>query len=239
MITKFAFSNTILASAIGILSLSSCKDKTKIYADNDVVFKNLDTTVKPGDDFFKYANGGWLKKNPIPAAYSSWGIGNVVVEELRDRLKKINEDALTAHADKGSNTQKIGDFYFSGMDTVAIEKMGLDPLKPELDKIDQIKNVKDLADEFAHLHTIGVETPIAVGVGQDAKNSGKNLLQLYQGGIGLPNRDYYFNTDPHSVAIRTDYLEKHLPIIYKLSGLSSDAAIAVSKKNLRSRKIVG
>jgi putative endopeptidase len=73
--------NVIIASALGVLIVSGCKDKSKIYAENDVLLKDLDTTVKPGDDFFRYANGGWLKKNPIPPAYSSWGIGNVVDEE--------------------------------------------------------------------------------------------------------------------------------------------------------------
>jgi putative endopeptidase len=227
----------LLAGIICIL-FNACKEKTKNYAQNDVIFKNLDTTVKPGDDFFKYANGGWLKKNPIPAAYPAWGIGNVVEEELRDRLKNINTDALTANAKVGTNTQKIGDFYFSGMDTLDIEKQGLNPLKEEFAKIDNIKDVKGLVDEFAHLQTIGVETPIAAGVGQDSKNSDKNMLQLYQGGIGLPNRDYYFNSDAHSVAIRDDYQQKHLPVMYKLSGLSADAAIAASKKTYSLEKFL-
>jgi putative endopeptidase len=233
-ITGFLLGTAVCAAVL----VSGCKPKTSNYAENDVIFKDLDTTVKPGDDFFRYANGGWLKQNPIPAAYAAWGIGNVVEEELRDRLKKINEEALKADATKGSNTQKIGDFYFSGLDTVNIEKEGLDPLKPELLKIDQIKDIKSLIDEFAHLQTIGVETPFSLGVGQDAKNSNKNMLQLYQGGIGLPNRDYYFNTDAHSVEIRTDYQQKHLPIIYKLSGLSSNDAIAVSNKTFALEKFL-
>ncbi|WP_295794722.1 M13 family metallopeptidase [Mucilaginibacter sp.] len=223
---------------VAVLFITACNTKTKNYADNDIIFKNMDTTVKPGDDFFKYANGAWLKKNPIPAAYPSWGIGNVVNDELRDRLKKINEDALNAKAEKGSNTQKIGDFYFSGMDTLGIEKHGLDPLKAEMDKIEQVKDVNSLVDEFAHLATIGVDQPIAAGVGQDAKNSSKNMLQLFQGGIGLPNRDYYFNTDAHSVEIRNDYQQKHLPIMYKLSGLSSDAALAATKKTYELEKFL-
>src|ERR1700742_4613865 len=107
---------TILVGTIGMLLLNACNDKAKDYAANDPIYKNLDTTVKPGDDFFQYANGGWLKKNPIPAAYTSWGIGNIVVEDVRNRLKKISEDALKADAPKGSNSQKIGDFYYSGMD---------------------------------------------------------------------------------------------------------------------------
>jgi len=237
MASKF-LAGAILISAVGVFMLSACTDRSKKYAENDMVFKDLDTLVKPGDDFFKYANGAWLKKNPIPAAYSSWGIGNVVEEELRDRLKKINIEALSANAEKGSNTQKIGDFYFSGLDTTNIEKEGLDPLKTELSKIEGLKDVNDLVDEFAHLQTIGVETPIEAGVGQDAKNSGKNMLQLYQGGIGLPSRDYYFNTDQHSSDIRTDYQEKHLPIVYKLSGLSSDEAIAASKNTYTIEKFL-
>ncbi|MCR8557585.1 M13 family metallopeptidase [Mucilaginibacter sp. BJC16-A38] len=223
---------------MGVIIISACNNKSKNSADNDVIVKDIDRTVKPGDDFFKYANGGWLKKNPIPAAYSSWGIGNVVEEELRDRLKKINEEALTANAPKGSNTQKIGDFYYSGLDTVNIEKQGLDPLKGELSNIEKVRDVKGLVELFAHFQTIGVESPIAIGVGQDAKNSDKNMLQLYQGGIGLPSRDYYFNTDAHSVEIRNDYQQKHLPIVYKLSGLSSDEAIAASKKTYELEKFL-
>jgi putative endopeptidase len=220
----------IAAGALSLLLLAACKDKTKVYADNDPVFKNMDTTVKPGDDFFKYANGTWLRKNPIPPAYAAWGIGNVVEEELRDRMKKINEDALKANAPKGSNTQKIGDFYYSGMDTVEIEKQGLSPLKDELAKIDQVKDIKELIEEFAHLSTIGVTTPLGTYAGQDAKNSAKIVLQLGQDGIGLPDRDYYFNTDAHSVAVRNDYQQKHLPSIFKLTGLQPDAATAATKQ---------
>jgi len=220
----------LLSGLIAIALLPACKDKTKIYADNDPVIKNMDTSVKPGDDFFKYANGTWLKKNPIPGAYAAWGIGNVVQEELRDRMRKINEDALKANAPKGSNTQKIGDFYYSGMDTVDIEKRGITPLNDELKKIEDIKDVKGLIEEFAHLDGIGVTTPLGTYAGQDSKNSDKIMLQLGQSGIGLPNRDYYFNTDAHSVAIRTDYKLTHLPTIFRLSGLPIDAAGAAAKQ---------
>ncbi|QEM12913.1 M13 family metallopeptidase [Mucilaginibacter rubeus] len=222
---------SIIAISFGtLLSACSHEDKTKAYEAGDPVIHNMDTTVKPGDDFFKYANGTWLRKNPIPAAYASWGIGNVVQDELRDRMKKINEDALKANAPKGSNTQKIGDFYFSGMDTVNIEKQGLSPLKDELDKIDRITDIKSLVEEFAHLQRIGVTQPIGAYVGQDAKNSSKMALGLYQSGIGMPNRDYYFNKDEHSVAIRTDYQNKYLPTMFKLTGLTADKAAAAAKK---------
>lgn len=221
-----------------MLLFISCNDKTKNYTDNDPVFKNIDTTVKPGDDFFKYANGTWLKKNPIPPAYASWGIGNVVEEELRNRMKKINEDALKANAAKGSDTQKIGDFYYSGMDTVNIEKQGLSPLKDELAKIDQMTDIKSLVDEFAHLSTIGVETPVGAYPGQDSKNSSKIILQLDQSGIGLPDRDYYYNTDAHSIAVRTDYQQKHLPALFKLIGLPDAAAATAAKKTYEIEKFL-
>ncbi|WP_114939350.1 M13 family metallopeptidase [Mucilaginibacter endophyticus] len=228
---KQIHSLSIIAISLGtLLCACSHEDKTKAYEAGDPVIHNMDTTVKPGDDFFKYANGAWLRKNPIPAAYASWGIGNVVQDELRDRMKKINEDALKANAPKGSNTQKIGDFYFSGMDTVNIEKQGLSPLKDELDKIDRITDIKSLVEEFAHLQRIGVTQPIGAYVGQDAKNSSKMALGLYQSGIGMPNRDYYFNKDEHSVAIRTDYQNKYLPTMFKLAGLTEDKAAAAAKK---------
>ncbi|TSD64975.1 M13 family metallopeptidase [Inquilinus sp. KBS0705] len=230
--------NAIAACAIGAIMLSGCKDRDKIYADNDVLIKNMDKSVKPGDDFFKYANGTWLKNNPIPAAYSAWGIGNIVQEDLRDKLKQINENALQGAADKGSNNQKIGDFYYSGMDTVNIEKQGLLPLKPELDRIDKIADITGLVNEFAHLNTIGVPTPLGTYVGQDDKNSEKMVLSLYQTGIGLPNRDYYFNTDEHSVTIRNDYQQKHLPTLYKLMGFTPQAADAASKKTYELEKFL-
>src|ERR1700744_27819 len=149
---KVAVTKTAVLSLAGLALLASCQNKnSENFAKNDPIIKNIDPATKPGDDFFQYANGKWLKENPIPAAYSSWGIGRVVQEELRDRLKKINEDALKANAAKGTNTQKIGDFYYSGMDAVNIEKQGLAPLKDELAKIDAVKNIPGLLDEFAHL----------------------------------------------------------------------------------------
>ncbi len=229
---KNIFYFSVLSSSLSLtLTLNACHSHpSKNYSEHDAVAFNRDTTIKPGDDFFTYANGGWLKRNPIPAAYAAWGIGNVVQDDIRTRLKKINEDALKANASKGSNTQKIGDFYYSGMDTVAIEKQGLSPLNAELAKIDAIASLPALINEFARLETMGVTTPIGAYVGQDSKNSSKMLLQLNQSGIGLPNRDYYYNQDTLSVKLRTDYQKQHLPVLFKLSGLTADACIPASGK---------
>ena len=177
---------------------------------NDPVYKNLDTTVSPRDNFFQYANGGWLKRNPIPAAYSGWGIGNVVGEEIRERLRKINEDAIAANAPKGSGTQKIGDFYFSGIDSVAIENEGINPIRPLFAMIDGMKDVPGIIHVAAYLTTSGNRNFISSGVGQDAKNSSKTVLQLREGGLGLPNRDYYFRPDARTTKTSHDYTTIHL-----------------------------
>lgn len=191
---------------------------------NDPVYQNLDPTVKPGDNFFLYANGGWLKKNPIPAAYSSWGIGNVVSDDLRERLRKINEDAEKAKAAKGTSTQKIGDFYYSGLDSITTEKIGINAIKPQLDRIERIKTKQDVLDAAAYFRTIGVGSFIGNSVGQDDKNSSKMMLHFRQTGLGLPNRDYYFKTDARTTKIRNEYSQQHLPAMLRLSGLNDPAA---------------
>lgn len=180
---------------------------------NDVVGKNIDKTIKPGDDFFKYANGSWIKQNPIPAAYSQWGIGNLVQEDVWTKLKTISESAIVQNKtlDKVENsTRKIADFYFTAMDTVSIEKAKLTPIASELAMINGIKDVNGLLKVIAYLHSIGFSTSFDLGVYQDMKNSEVNALYLSQGGLGLPNRDYYFNTDARTIKIVTDYKTKHL-----------------------------
>ena len=207
-------------------ALALCAYQTKQFTDkpNDPVYNNLDQNVKPGDDFFKYANGGWLKKNPIPPAYSSWGIGNVVSEEIRERLKKINEDALKANAPKGSATQKIGDFYYSGLDSAGIEKSGLAPLSAQMALIDQAKDKNDILNAAAILSTTGTRNIIGARVEQDDKNSSKMMVQLGQTGLSLPNRDYYFKADARTTRIRTDYSTKYLPNMLALSGWNEQKA---------------
>jgi putative endopeptidase len=210
--------------AASVVMLSAYKAIVPPGKAGDPVYDNIDPTVKPGDNFFLYANGGWLKRNPIPAAYSSWGIGNVVQEDISLRLKKINEDALKANAPKGTATQKIGDFFFSGMDTVGIEREGINPIKGQLDIIDKAQNIKDILAATAYLSTYGTRSMLSARVGQDEKNSVKTILQLGQGGLGLPNRDYYYKTDARTTRIRNDYTNNHLPTMFKLSGWDEEKA---------------
>ena len=218
-----------------LIAFALCAYQTKTLIDkpNDPIYQNLDTTVNPGTDFFMYANGGWIKRNPIPPAYSSWGIGNVVQEEIRTRLKKINEDALNANAPKGSGTQKIGDFYYTGLDSVDIEKAGVTPLQEQLNLIDQAKDANDILNAAAILTATGTRNIIGIRVSQDDKNSSKMMVQLGQTGLGLPNRDYYFKTDARTTRIRNDYTNKYLPTLLTLSGWDEQKVLAGAKKRIQ------
>lgn len=191
--------------AIAVFALlGACNSDKKEAAKGDILIINRDSTVNPADDFFEYANGGWLKNNAIPAEETGWGIANLVQNELFERLRKINEDAESRHTASGTD-QQIGDFWFSAMDTVSIEKEGINPLKTELDKINALQNTKDLMAYVAEAHTKGIGLFFGEGVSQDAKNSDMMAYGMSQGGIGLPNRDYYFNTDERTTKIRNQY----------------------------------
>lgn len=219
------FNKSYLAGFAAISAITLCAYTGPGPKKTDPVYDNLDKTVKPGDNFFLYANGGWIKRNPIPNAYSSWGIGNAVGEDIRERLRNINEAAIKANAPKGSTSQKIGDFYFSGLDTVSIEREGLNPVKPQLDMIDKAQDIKGILAATAYLGTYGIRTMLGARVGQDDKNSVKMMVQINQGGLGLPNRDYYFKSDARTSKIRNDYTGTHLPTMLKLSGWDEVKAV--------------
>ncbi|TDP59482.1 putative endopeptidase [Flavobacterium dankookense] len=206
------------------LTLSSCNQKETDFI--DPLLTNRDTTVNPADDFFMYANGGWFKRNPIPASERSNGIFRTIGDTINSQIKQICEkSAALTNSTKGSNEQKIGDFYASGMDTLTIEKLGLSPLKSDINRIKSIKDVPSLLNTISYLHTIGANPAFSAYVGQDDKNSAKYAVFLSQGGLGMGNRDYYFNTDKETVAIRSEYV-KHLQAISQLIGYSATDAKA-------------
>src|ERR1700742_2701825 len=142
----------------------------KEAARQDFIAGDMDTTVRPNDDFFSYANGGWMKNNQIPADETSYGIGELVQKDLYAKLQKINEDA-EKKGDKSGNGQQIGDFWYSAMDTASIEKNGIEPLKPELNKIAEMKTKEDVMVQAAHMHTYGSNVFFDEGVSQDPKHS--------------------------------------------------------------------
>jgi putative endopeptidase len=188
----------------------------------DILVADLDTTVNPSNDFFDYANGGWVKHNPIPADESSWGIDRLVQKELYNRLLHINEEAMAKNEKKGV-TQQIGDFWYAGMDTVAIEKIGLEPLRDELNKIRDLRTARDVMAQAARMHTYGVGVFYRDEVSQDEKNSDIYAFHMSQGGLGMPNREYYFNTDPRTTKVRTEY-PKYVASIFILMGYDSTQA---------------
>lgn len=218
---------SILAISIIILSAVSCKSKEDVAAKpcNLETFLNdyVDSTVKPQDDFFLFTMGKWIKNNPIPPAERSWGIWSKVNEENYLRLKSINEEAASKKSEAGGNWQKIGDLWTTGMDTMAIEEQGIKPLKPEFDKINAISDINSLVTEIGHLQSIGSSPFFSAGINQDEKNSEKMALHLWQGGIGLPDRDFYFDTSARNRNIRTEYV-KHLEKMFVLMGDDSITA---------------
>lgn len=208
-----------------VIVMASCAKKETAFT--DPLLTNRDTTVNPADDFFTYANGGWFKKNPIPDSESSNGIFRTIDDTVNAQIKEICEKAAkNTDAAKGSNEQKIGDFYASGMDSLSIEKQGLTPLAPYMQRIDAVKDVPGLLATIGYLHTTGAAPAFSFYVGQDDKISSKYALLFHQGGLGMGNRDYYFNSDAETVLIRDEYV-KYLNAMGVLMG--KDAAAAQSE----------
>lgn len=203
---------------------TACSNKPETPATKDILLTNMDTTVNPAEDFFMYANGGWIKQNPIPDDQSSWSIGHAVQEELYKRLRSINDEALNA---KDGIEKKVGDFWFSAMDTVNINQQGIKPLQPELDAINNVKDLNGLLDVNADFHNKGIGVLYDDGIYQDERNSEVVALHLNQGGLGLPNREYYFNTDERTTGIREAY-KKHVARIFQLLGNDSANAQRMS-----------
>lgn len=172
----------------------------------DVLRDHLDLSVRPGADFFGYANGGWFQRNPIPASESTWGIGGAVVEQIQRQLRVISEEAAAGAHPPGSDAQRIGDFWATAMDEARAEKLGVQPLKEELGRIDAIHTPAEALDAAFALQRLGVNVLFSLAVSPDEKRSDAPILHLYQGGLGLPDRDFYFNGEQGVVHVREEYV---------------------------------
>lgn len=202
----------------------------------------LDTQCKPCDDFWKYVNGVWVEKNPIPARYSTWGTMAVMADANRERLHAILESAAASKANAGSTERKVGDFYASCMDTAAIDAAGINPIKPDLDRIARIKTNSDVAPAIVALQGNGMQIGVRGGGGgigpfgvvaiQDAKNSTATIANIGAGGLSLPERDYYLKTDDKSKKIRAEFVQ-HAAKLLTLAGDASDAAEAEAQSILK------
>ncbi len=179
---------------------------------------NIDGSVSPGQNFYRYANGAWMAKNPIPPSETRWGSFSELQEGNFAKLHALLERAAASGAAPGTSAQKVGDFYRSGMDSAAIEKAGIVPLQPLLQRIDRVADYNSLVREIGEEHARGVGSVFGFYVAPDDKNVIKQLPQFYQGGLGLPDRDYYFNPDARSVAIRTAYKQYLRTMLGLLAG---------------------
>jgi putative endopeptidase len=187
---------------------------------------SLDKNTAACADFYQFANGGWLASNAIPAAYPSWGVANILNEKNRDVLHEILEAAAkNSSAAKGSSEQKVGDYFATCMDEAKVEADGIKPLQAEFDLIAKVSDQAGLQKEIAHLHSYGISVAFASGSTQDFKNSKEVTAEIFQSGLGLPDRDYYTKTDDRSKMIRDEYL-KHVANMFALIGDDPDKSAA-------------
>lgn len=176
---------------------------------------NLDRKIRPQDDFFQYANGGWLKKNPIPHDESKWGSFYLLRKASDEALHDILEGSKHRNAPQGSNLQKVRDYYLSATDEKKLNKEGAKPLNKFFDMIDNLKNTDDIVELCAYFRRVGISSLWDVEADQDMKDKNIVVLYLAQGGLGLPDRDYYLKTDAKSEEIRRQYTA-HIKKMHKL-----------------------
>jgi putative endopeptidase len=218
--TRFRFITTLFIMAslyAGALAQSKAFDTTR-----------MDTSTEACTDFFQYANGAWLKSTDIPASQSSWGSFNILADRNRDILKIILERASTSGAVKGSNIQLIGDYYYSCMNEAEIEKAGKTPLDPYLTAISRIKDVKGLAAQLAAFHNTSIPGVFNLGSAGDFKNNSAVIVNASQGGLTLPNKDYYVSDTARMKETRTRFVE-YATNMFKLLGYYDESAAGYAK----------
>ena len=199
-----------------IVLLASCAKKEELTS--GISKKNMDTKVRPGDNFANYVNGAWLKTMKIPADKASYGAFNMLHDQSQKDVKAIIEEAAKSNAADGSDEQKIGDYYASFMDRKDRNAKGLTPIKPEMEAIDAITNYDDLASFFGIANRTGISIPFNISVYTDFKDPTKNILITWQGGLGLGEREYYISADAKMAEIRKKYVA-HVEKMLQLGGV--------------------
>jgi putative endopeptidase len=201
----------------------ACEKKERLAS--GVILQNMDTLVKPGDDFDAYVNGNWTKITKIPSDKESIGVSDIINDKAQEDVKAIIESSSKGNFADGSNEQKIGDFYEAFMNMKRRDEKGITPLLPEYQKIDAIADYSDLAKYFGRANKLGNTTPIQIGVTEDFKIPTEYMLYTWQGGLGLPEREYYFLQDAKSKEIRSKYV-LHIAKMLELGTVKNATKIA-------------
>ncbi len=215
--------NKLLPCAICAVALcASCGQKPEPELNAGIDFTNLDTTARPGDDFFRYATAHWIDHNPQPAAYPRWGSFTKLADDNTNQLAGLIQGLAAEKHEMGTIAQKVGDLYNMVMDSTRRNELGAAPLKPYLDKINAIRTREELLSYMASEHD-GLF--FRLDVGADAKNAGINIVGVSQSGLSLGNRDYYLNNDEATVKVREAW-KQHVVNLYKLAGFDEATAKA-------------
>jgi putative endopeptidase len=215
----------LLFSTVALSACSITPQSSQI----DPLVSHIDSAISPGENFFLYANNRWFTENPIPGTKNSVGIFRTIQDTINSQVRQVCEkSAALTNAEKGSKEQMIGDYYAAGLDTNTIEKNGLSALKEQLDMINAITSPMEITSAAAKLHVVGCSPLFNFRVGIDDKNSSAYAAFFYQGGIGLPDREYYFSNEGENPKIRTEYV-KHIQNMLSLAKLTSskDAGVKV------------
>ncbi|MBB1194854.1 peptidase M13 [Flavobacterium sp. SOK18b] len=215
--------NLKISLVAAVVLMASCNKKEELIS--GVTKKNMDTLVNPGDNFDAYVNGTWVKNNKIPADKTSYGAFDILYDQSQKDVKAIIEEASKGTFSEGSDEQKIGDYYSSFMNRKDRDAKGIAPIQPELKNIDAIANYTDLAAYFGKSNRTGVSMPFSVVVTEDFKNPKQYTLMTWQGGLGLPEREYYLQADAKMVETRAKYVA-HIEKMLQLVGLPNAAESA-------------
>lgn len=233
---KGYIATTVLALTATSLVWTGCgpKDeggKQEPAAHKGLPVENMDTTVSPRTDFFHYANGTYIKKTEIPADQSRWGSFSELREKTDANVRKLIEEAGEKGGEPGSPAQLIGDYYRTAMDTAKIEQAGLAAVQPLLDEVAAITDAASMSSLLGRLHRRGIDAGFGVWIDLDEKKSSQTIFQIYQGGTGLPEKNYYISPDPANVKIREQYVS-YLTRLLELAGEAKEDAATNANKVL-------